>query len=85
MLDADVLVQLKRKYGRLFTVAVKGFDIVFKELTFAEYDEIYSYQVSPDFSSAEAEDLILQYAIVYPENFDIYKIPAGAEEKSGLT
>lgn len=78
MLDADTLVQLKKKYGRLFTVTVKGFDIVFKELTFAEYDEIYSYQVSPDFSSAEAEDIILQYAIVYPQNFDIYKIPAGA-------
>lgn len=78
MIDTEVLLALKQKHGPLYNTQVKGFDLLFKELTFAQYDEIVTIQNSEGYSSADAEDIILQRTIVYPENFDIYKIPAGA-------
>jgi hypothetical protein len=78
MIDSEVFLELKLKYGPLYSVSVKGIDLLFRELTFAEFDKIDKLQDSGDFSSADAEDYILECTIVYPENFNLNKIPAGA-------
>lgn len=77
MIDNSVLFDLKKKYGNLYTVSVKNLDLVFRELTFREYDLILYHQELEDFSYADIEDLVLEYAIVYPENFSLNRIPAG--------
>lgn len=77
MVDPEIILDLKKKYGYIYSVTIKKIDLIFRELTFEEYDRILSYQDLGDSSSADVEDLILSYSIVYPENFDIYKIPPG--------
>jgi hypothetical protein len=78
MIDSEVFLELKLKYGPLYNVNVKGTDLLFRELTFAEFDRIEQYQYAGEYSSADAEDYILECTVVYPENFNINKIPAGA-------
>lgn len=77
MLDSELIFSLKNKYGNIYSVEIKNATLVFRELTFVEYDQILHYQELEDSSSADIEDLILKFSIVYPENFDIYKIPPG--------
>jgi hypothetical protein len=76
-MDNEVLLELKQQYGPLYAVNVKGTDLLFRELTFAEFDRISLIGQAQGFSSADAEDEILKTTIVYPQNFDIYRIPAG--------
>lgn len=76
-MDDEVLLELKQKYGPLYAVNVKGTDLLFRELTFAEFDKVSVIGQAQGFSSADAEDEILKTTIVYPEGFDIYRIPAG--------
>lgn len=78
MIDSEVFLELKLKYGPLYNVSVKGIDLLFRELTFSEFDKIDKLQDSGDFSSADAEDYILECTIVYPEDFNLNRIPAGA-------
>jgi hypothetical protein len=77
MLDPEVIFDLKNRYGNIYSVDIKDKTIVFRELTFKEYDQILSYQTIDGYSYADIEDYILAYSIVYPEGFDIYKIPTG--------
>lgn len=76
-MDNEVLLELKLKYGPLYAVNVKGIDLLFRELTFSEFDKISKIQEADGYSSADSEDYILETTIVYPENFNINKIPAG--------
>ena len=76
-MDPGKLHELKKKHGSVFEVTVKNVDVVFRELTFNEYDKIIEYQASEDFSSVDTEDLIIERAVVYPEDFDINRIPPG--------
>jgi len=78
MLDPNVIFSLKKKYGNIYAVSIKNVDVVFRELTFSEFDSIQYYQSLEDFSSADIEDFVLAYSVVYPENFDINTIPPGA-------
>lgn len=77
MLDSELIFNLKNKYGNIYSVDIKNVTLVFRELKFSEYNKILHYQDLEDSSSADLEDLILNFSIVYPENFDIYKIPPG--------
>lgn len=77
MIDSDLLFQLKNKYGKLYSVKIKNETVIFRELTFKEFDKISYLQTLEDFSYADIEDFILSYAIVYPEEFDTMRIPAG--------
>lgn len=77
MLDHNAIFDLKNKYGKIYSVNIKEIPLIFRELTFSEYGKIVYFQESDEFSSADIEDYILQSAIVYPEGFDIYQIPAG--------
>lgn len=76
-MEPDFLYSLKKKYGSIFSVNIKGQDIIFRELTFNEYDRIVEYKNNENSSSVEAEDLIISSAVVYPENYNFQKLPAG--------
>lgn len=77
MIDSELIFNFKKKYGNIYSVNVKNITLIFRELTFKEYSQVLSYQDLDDSSSADLEDLILSFGIIYPENFDIYKIPPG--------
>ena len=76
-MEPGKLYELKKKYGSVFQTIIKDIEVVFRELTFSEYDKIAEYQNSGDYSSVDTEDLIIECAVVYPENFNINKIPPG--------
>lgn len=76
MLDPDVLFRLKSKYGSIFQTTLKKEIIVFRELTFSEFDRISEYENSGE-SAAEIEDLIIKSAVIYPENMVLDNYPAG--------
>ena len=78
MIDPELVFTLKSKYGKIYSVDVKSQTLVFRELTFKEYNKILYLQGLDGFSSADMEDLILSYAIIYPENFDLMSISPGA-------
>lgn len=77
MIDSDTLFHLKEKYGRLYSVEIRGLTVIFRELTFQEYKKIMYLKDIEDNSTADIEDYILQYSIIYPDGFDLNKIPAG--------
>lgn len=76
-MEPEKLYELKKKYGSVFTTSIKNTEIVFRELTFSEFDKIAEYQNSEDYSSVDTEDIIIECAVVYPDNFNIDKIPPG--------
>jgi hypothetical protein len=78
MLDSNLLFKLKSTYGSVYSVTIKNIEVFFRELTFKEYDEIIYHKELEGASSADLEDLIIEKAIVYPENFELNKIPPGA-------
>ena len=77
MLDSQLIFDLKNRYGNIYSVNIKNKDIIFRELTFKEYNKILYYKDLEDFSSADVEDLVLEFTIVYPEDFDSARIPPG--------
>lgn len=76
-MEPQFLYELKKKYGSVFAVNLKGQEVLFRELTFNEFDQITEYKNSEGSSSTDAEDLIISSAVVYPEDFDIQKMPPG--------
>jgi len=76
MLDPDKLSKLKSQYGSIFQTSLKKDIIVFRELTFSEFDRISEYESSGE-SAAEIEDLIIKSAVIYPENIVLDNFPAG--------
>lgn len=77
MIYADLLYKIKKQYGSVFETSIKGQSILFRELTFAEFDQIAQHQISSEYSSADVEEMIINYGVVYPENFDLNKYPPG--------
>lgn len=77
MIDPAVVSDLKSKYGNIYSVTIKNTDVVFRELTFKEYDKILDLKDSEDFSSADIEDYIIEYSVVYPDNYNTLSIPPG--------
>lgn len=47
-------------------------------MTFSEFDKIGALKRDGIFSSADVEEEILKYAVVYPETFDVNSISPGA-------
>lgn len=76
-MEPEFLYSIKKKYGSVFSVNIKGQEIVFRELTFNEYDKVVEYKNNENSSSTDAEDLIISSAVVYPENFNFQKLPPG--------
>jgi len=67
----------KKEYGKLFSVTIGSTDFVFREITFAEFDEITALKDSID--SAETEDFLVKKALLHPkmEDKDFDRLPAG--------
>lgn len=76
-MEPQFLYEIKKKYGSVFAVNLKGQEVLFRELTFNEFDQITEYKNSEGASSTDAEDLIISSAVVYPENFNFEKLPPG--------
>lgn len=75
MLDPEVIAKLKEKYHDIFSSPLPdGSEYIFRPMTFAEFDYL---SVRNDWSSAEAEDYIVNTAGVWPENFDTNQYQAG--------
>lgn len=77
MIDADTLFHLKEKYGNIYSVEIKGKTFVFRELTFHEYKKVMYLRDIDEFSSADIEDAIINFSVVYPDDFDLNSIPPG--------
>lgn len=77
-MNEEVLLELKLKHGPLYGTSVKGIDLLFRELSYSEFDKFMLIQDSDGYSSADSEDYIIEACIVYPENFNLNTIPAGA-------
>ena len=77
-MDEEVLLELKLKHGPLYTTTVKGINLLFRQMTYNEFDKFITIQESQGYSLADSEDYILENCVVYPENFNINIIPAGA-------
>ena len=77
-MDEQVLLELKLRYGPLYATSVKGTDLLFRELTYKEFDKFIAIQDSEGYSSADSEDYLIETCIVYPVDFNLDKIPAGA-------
>lgn len=76
MVNAEVLYELKLKYGSIFETYLKKDLVIFRELTFAEFDKIAEHESLGE-SSAEIEDLIIKSAVLYPEDIVLDNYPAG--------
>ncbi len=70
------MYELKSLYGSVFQTYLKKQLVIFRELTFAEFDKITEHQNSGE-SSAEIEDLIIKIGVVYPEDINVDAYPAG--------
>lgn len=77
MLDPSFIFKIKNKYGSIFETSIKKETILFRELTFSEFDHISEFQKNGDSSTADIEDLIIKYSVIYPKDFKIDNYPAG--------
>jgi hypothetical protein len=77
MITPDLLYETKKRYGSVFQTNLRNQVILFRELTFAEFDQVAQYQSDPDFSTADIEEIIIKYGVVYPESFNFDSYPAG--------
>ena len=76
MLDPEVLYELKLLYGSVFETSLKKDTVIFRELTFSEFDQITEHQKSGE-SSAEIEELIIKLGVIYPVDIELDHYPAG--------
>jgi hypothetical protein len=77
MIDSELVFKFKKKFGNIYAVDIKNVTVIFRELTFKEYNQVLYYQELDGSSYTDVEDLILTLSIIYPENFDVNRIPPG--------
>lgn len=77
MIDDELLFDLRQKYGPLFSAEIRGNTVLFREITFKEFDKIAQIQDLQDGSTVDAEDEIIKTAVVYPQDFNPERMPAG--------
>lgn len=76
MLTPEILYQLKKQYGSIFQTTLKRDEVIFRELTFSEFDQIAEHEFLGE-NKAEIEDLVIKSAVIYPENIVLDSYPAG--------
>jgi hypothetical protein len=77
MIDSELVFNFKKKFGNIYAVDIKNTTVIFRELTFKEYNQVLYYQELDGSSYTDVEDLILTLSIIYPESFDVNRIPPG--------
>lgn len=71
----ELIIDLKYKYGELYEVSIGTTKIIFRALTFKEFDEL---SIAEDYtSSVESEELIVKQALLYPEFDEVLELSAG--------
>lgn len=78
MIDPSFIFEIKNKYGSIFETSIKRQTILFRELTFLEFDQVAEFQKNGNATNADIEELIIKLAVVYPENFNPDSFPAGS-------
>ncbi len=77
MTEDELIEQIKldgiEKYGAVFSCSIDDQQYLYRPITIKESSRIRASSVS----SADVEDLVVELAILYPENFDIDSIMAG--------
>lgn len=77
MLEPEKYSAIVSKYGPIFSAQIRGSEVYFRELTFSEFDSIINIQNMEGNSAVDSEDLIIKTAVVYPEDLNVDKLPAG--------
>lgn len=71
----ELIIELKKQYSEIYEVELGTTRIIFRALTFKEFDEL---SIAEDYSSsAEAEELIVKCALLHPPYADLEKLSAG--------
>lgn len=86
-ISQSIIDALKKEYGKIFLASYNNNEYIFRPLTLNEF-----YTVSGKHSSDELDDVV-KAIIVYPENIDLDRLPAGfstamldqSMEKSGYS
>lgn len=73
-IPADKVAAWKVQYGEVFSVQAGGAQYVFRALTIKEWDVVIKHK---EWSSADAEDYIIELALLWPENFDLDSVRPG--------
>jgi hypothetical protein len=76
MINPELLYELKLLYGSVFETSLKKDIVIFRELTFAEFDQITEHQNAGE-SSVEIEELIIKLGVIYPKDINLDRYPAG--------
>ena len=70
ILSEDKIRELKEKHSEIYLTSLrKGVDVVFKALTVNEYGN--ALDVALKESSADAEEFVIQTAVLFPEELDL--------------
>lgn len=73
MLDDIEIAKLKQEHGAIFSVDIGSTEYVFRALTIGEF----KYITDLDMASVDAEDYILEKTLLYPQDANFDKTPAG--------
>jgi hypothetical protein len=73
-IPADKVAAWKIQYKRVFSVQAGKGQYAFRALTIHEWEEIVKHA---EWSSADAEDHIIDLALLWPEDFDLDSVPPG--------
>ena len=73
--NSNLIIEFKRKYSDIYQVEIGGTKIIFRALTFLEFDEL---SIAEDYtSSVDSEEEIVKTALLYPEFDELGTLGAG--------
>ena len=67
------IAELKDRYRAIYSIHNNGIDYVFRALSFKEFDSASNLEAS----SADQEEKVIDFCLLWPENVDLDTIPAG--------
>lgn len=70
----ELLSYWQKEYKYIYSIEIASQQYVYRALTLSEINEIDN---NPDISSADVEDIYVQTAVLYPQDFDINRLKAG--------
>jgi hypothetical protein len=75
MLTPELLADFKSQYDEVYQISTNGIDIVFRPLTYEEFD---AFAISEEFTgNAETEDLIVEAVLLHPDIKTLQETSAG--------
>jgi len=74
-LTPELIIELKKEHGEIFQIDFKDQPIIFRALTFKEFEDLAIEEGYTN--STESEDSIVRTALLYPSLDDLDKLGAG--------